>query len=203
MPMSDALRELSEWITSTSFDFGGHSGHSGHSVEKSGFSRDHDVLSRGHSGHSTGPVVTAVTASEDALVAAKALKSLDVTSVTAVTAENDKGGNAARFVAKSEPPAQPDEWVLSPYTIRDLACWYEEEGNRRRVGLELDQDSLDRALRRLLAERGVLPEFIAVEFERVMEAVFAVKAPAPAPYEVLGPARLGDGGCVVCGNRSE
>src|SRR5262249_43596569 len=114
MAMSDALRELFEWITSTSFDFGGHSGHSGHSVEKSDFSRDRDVLARGHSGHSTGPVVTAVTASEDALVTAKALKSLDVTSVTAVTAENDKGGNAARlFVAESE---QPDEWGLSRYT---------------------------------------------------------------------------------------
>ena len=109
MAMSDALRELSEWITSTSFDFSGHSGHSGHNVEKSGFSRDRDVLARGHSGHSTAAVVTAVTASEDALVTAKALKSLDVTSVTAVTAENDKGGSAAGlFAAASEPPTRPD-----------------------------------------------------------------------------------------------
>jgi hypothetical protein len=63
---------------------------------------------------------------------------------------------------------------LSPYEIRDLANWYEEEANRRRVGTVIDQDALalDRDLRRLLAERGVFPEFIAVEFERVMRVVF-------------------------------
>jgi hypothetical protein len=63
---------------------------------------------------------------------------------------------------------------LSPYTIRDLANWYEEEANRRRVGTIIDQDALDRDLRRLLAERGVFPEFIAVEFDRVMQVVFAM-----------------------------
>jgi hypothetical protein len=61
---------------------------------------------------------------------------------------------------------------LPPYTIRELACWYEEEGDRRRVGPGLDQDVLDCDLRRLLAERGVFPEFIEVEFERVMQVVF-------------------------------
>jgi hypothetical protein len=70
---------------------------------------------------------------------------------------------------------------LSPYTIRDLAHWYEEEANRRRVGINIDQDALDRNLRRLLAERGVFPEFIAVEFERVMKVVFPGSAPNPKP----------------------
>ncbi len=70
---------------------------------------------------------------------------------------------------------------LSPYTIRELANWYEEEAARCRVGLNLDQDALDRDLRRLLAERGVLPEFISTEFERVMKVVFPGSAPDPKP----------------------
>jgi hypothetical protein len=61
--------------------------------------------------------------------------------------------------------------------IRDFANWYEEEANRRRVGTIIDQDALDRDLRRLLAERGVFPEFIAVEFERVMQVVFRGSQP--------------------------
>jgi hypothetical protein len=64
--------------------------------------------------------------------------------------------------------------VLSPFTIRDLANWYEEEAARRRVGLNLDQDTLDRDLCRLLAERGVLPKFIPFEFARVMQVVYAM-----------------------------
>ncbi len=70
---------------------------------------------------------------------------------------------------------------LSPYTIRDVASWYEEEANRRRVGTIIDQDALDRDLRRLLAERGVFPECIEVEFERVMQVVFPDSAPKPKP----------------------
>ena len=34
------------------------------------------------------------------------------------------------------PPPKPG---LSPYAIRELANWYEGEGDRRRVGLKLDQ----------------------------------------------------------------
>jgi hypothetical protein len=63
---------------------------------------------------------------------------------------------------------------LSPYEIRDLATWYAEEANRQRVGSVIDQPALDRDLRRMLAERGVFPEFIAAEFERVMQAVFLI-----------------------------
>jgi hypothetical protein len=63
---------------------------------------------------------------------------------------------------------------LSPYTILDLARWYEAEANRRRVGENFDQPALDRDLRRLLAERGVSPEFMAAEFERVMHVALAM-----------------------------
>ena len=90
------------------------------------------------------------------------------------------GKGAARSAAKPG-PTQPDEPGLSPHTIRELANWYEEEGNRRRVGLNLDQDALDRDLRQRLAERGVLPEFISTEFEHVMKVVFPGSAPDPKP----------------------
>jgi hypothetical protein len=89
--------------------------------------------------------------------------------------ENDVGGSAATFTAAREPPDQLDEWGLSQYTLRELANWYEDEANRRRVGIKLDQKALHRDLRKLLAEHGVIPEFIAAEFERVMQTVFAVE----------------------------
>jgi hypothetical protein len=66
--------------------------------------------------------------------------------------------------------------TLSPSTIRDLAIWYAEEADRRRVGTLIDQPALDRDLRQRLAERGVFPEFIAAEFERVMQAVLGLIA---------------------------
>jgi hypothetical protein len=69
---------------------------------------------------------------------------------------------------------------LSPYTIRDLANWYQEEANLRRVGSLIDQDALDCDLRQILAERGVFPEFIATEFERVMKVVFPAHQPKEA-----------------------
>jgi hypothetical protein len=78
----------------------------------------------------------------------------------------------------THPHALSSEPGLSPYTIRELASWYEEEGDRRRVGLDLDQAALDGALRQILAERGVFREFIEIEFERVMEAVFPVSGEA-------------------------
>jgi len=36
----------------------------------------------------------------------------------------------------------------------------------------VQQDALDAELRAVLADRGVFPEFIDIEFERVMGAVF-------------------------------
>ena len=171
---SDALRRLAARFSSIITISGGYSGYSGYSSEKSEFLCTQSARANGYSGYSCDPAVPAVPGSENVLGTDKASKSLDVPGVPAVPAENDKGANAARPAAEPEPPTRPDEWGLSRYTIRDLACWYEEEGNRRRVGLELDQDALDRDLRHRLAELGVFPEFIAVEFERVMQAVFAV-----------------------------
>src|SRR5262245_37514946 len=62
---------------------------------------------------------------------------------------------------------------ISLFRIRDLASWYEDEANRRRLGSSIiNQDALDRDLRLRLAEHGVFPEFIPTEFERVMQIVF-------------------------------
>lgn len=79
-------------------------------------------------------------------------------------------GHGAPPAAHTSPSAKREQ-RLSPYTIHELANWYEEEANRRRVGINIDQD-LDRDLRQLLAERGVSPMSIPDEFERVMQVVF-------------------------------
>jgi Protein of unknown function (DUF3631) len=71
------------------------------------------------------------------------------------------------------PPNGRDEAGLSDYRIRQLAGWYLDRGDaeRRETGT-IRQTALDEALRMVLAEDGVFPEFIAIEFERVMRAVF-------------------------------
>jgi hypothetical protein len=71
------------------------------------------------------------------------------------------------------PPNGGDEAGLSDYRIRQLAGWYLDraDAERREAGT-LRQTELDEALRKLLAEDGVFEEFITVEFERVMRAVF-------------------------------
>jgi hypothetical protein len=71
-------------------------------------------------------------------------------------------------------PSTNGQPALSSYIIHELANWY--EAAHCRVGLDLDQDTLDRDLRRLLAQQGVSPEFIPVEFERVMRAMFIARA---------------------------
>jgi hypothetical protein len=62
---------------------------------------------------------------------------------------------------------------LSDHRIRQLAAWYLDraETERQRTGT-IRNDELDGALRAVLAEEGVFPEFIGLEFERVMGAVF-------------------------------
>ena len=72
------------------------------------------------------------------------------------------------------PPNGGDEAGLSDYRVRQLAGWYLDraDAERRETGT-LRQTELDAALRKLLADDGVFPEFIAVEFERIMCAVFA------------------------------
>jgi hypothetical protein len=62
---------------------------------------------------------------------------------------------------------------LSDYRIRPFAGWYREraEAERRGTGT-IRQAELDEALRTVLAKEGVIPEFIALEFKRVMGVVF-------------------------------
>jgi hypothetical protein len=167
---SDALRRLAARFGSTLAVSGGYRGYTGYSPEKPGFSCNPDAPREGLHGLQADPAVTPVTPYENAGVTKKSSLSNAVTSVTAVTPKNDQGDKE-----------NADELGLSAYTIRELAHWYEEEGNRRRVGLDLDQRTLDRDLRRLLAERGVFPEFIRVEFERVMRAVFVRNDPWAPP----------------------
>jgi hypothetical protein len=62
---------------------------------------------------------------------------------------------------------------LSPYFIRHLASWYLERFEQERLATgTVQQNALDAELRAVLADRGVFPEFIDIEFERVMGAVF-------------------------------
>jgi hypothetical protein len=71
------------------------------------------------------------------------------------------------------PPNGVDEPGLSDYRVGQLAGWYLDraDAERQRTGT-VRQTELDEALRMVLAEDGVFPEFIAVEFERVLRAVF-------------------------------
>lgn len=67
-------------------------------------------------------------------------------------------------------PLQPPG--LSDRRIRDLAQWYENEGYARRgEDGSIDQTALDGSLRKALAQE-VLPEFVEVEFARVIGVVF-------------------------------
>jgi hypothetical protein len=63
---------------------------------------------------------------------------------------------------------------LNEFRIRELAAWYlnRVEAERQARGT-IRRPELDEALRKVLAEEEVFPEFIGAEFERVMGAVFA------------------------------
>jgi len=77
-------------------------------------------------------------------------------------------------------PRSPD-WRglgLEPHTIEELARWYlgRFEAERKTPDGDADpeaQSRVDAELRAVLADYGVFPEFIEVEFERVMVVVFA------------------------------
>jgi Protein of unknown function (DUF3631) len=63
---------------------------------------------------------------------------------------------------------------LSQRTILDFARWYLDQADTQRQGaVDVDSAELDAGLRQVLAEE-VLPEFVEVEFERVMAEVFRV-----------------------------
>jgi hypothetical protein len=75
---------------------------------------------------------------------------------------------------RSLPSNDGDRPGLSDHRIQQLAAWYLERAEAERQGTgTIRQTELDEALRKVLANEGVFPEFIAVEFERVMGAVFA------------------------------
>ena len=70
---------------------------------------------------------------------------------------------------------------LSPRTIAKLAEDYTETTYcLNQEGADVDSASLDADLRQQLADMGVLPEFVEVEFERVMAEVFRVYPLGPA-----------------------
>jgi hypothetical protein len=61
---------------------------------------------------------------------------------------------------------------LSPYLIRQLASWYLAKFEKERLATgTVQQRVLDAELRAVLNDRGVFPEFMEIEFERVMEVV--------------------------------
>ena len=62
---------------------------------------------------------------------------------------------------------------ISPGRIRRLATWYVDRGEAERQETDtIRQAELSEEFRKVLADEGV-PEFIEVEFGRVMGAVFA------------------------------
>jgi hypothetical protein len=63
---------------------------------------------------------------------------------------------------------------LSRRRIQELADWYAEESYRRSHKDQFDAAALDAELRAILGREGVFPEHVEVEFERVMQVVFAV-----------------------------
>jgi hypothetical protein len=88
-----------------------------------------------------------------------------VTDVTLLPEDGERPG--------PERPNDSDKG-LSPYRIGQLADWYLEkfEEERQATGT-VQQAVLDAALRAVLADYGVLPEFIDIEFERVVVVVHA------------------------------
>jgi hypothetical protein len=90
----------------------------------------------------------------------------------------------------STPPAQASKTSLTQHEVNELAHWFFEDGDQRRIGLDLDRDALDRDLRSLIARYGVPPQAIATEFERIMVAVFA---PSPWLTKVIAARDLSPG----------
>jgi Protein of unknown function (DUF3631) len=83
-----------------------------------------------------------------------------------------KGGNGqnVRSPLGNEPG-------LSLRTIRELADAYQERTYaqyQESGSTDVDHRPLDAWLRRQLAELGVFPEFVEIEFKRVMDVVFAI-----------------------------
>jgi hypothetical protein len=67
-----------------------------------------------------------------------------------------------------------DELGLSRRRIQELADWYSDQGHQRYSEDRLDTAELDAELRLILREEVAFPEHIEIEFERVIQRVFAV-----------------------------
>ena len=82
-------------------------------------------------------------------------------------------GFVAPVAAVAAFPGDGREPGLGLRRLRELAGWYQDEGYRRHSGDNLDTAVLDAELRAILREE-VFPEHVEVEFQRVMDVVFAV-----------------------------
>jgi hypothetical protein len=89
----------------------------------------------------------------------------DVTDVTPFSEDRETPGPKG---------ANDTDKGLSCYLVRQLANWYlgKFEEERLETGT-VQQQVLDVELRALLVDHGVFPEFIQIEFERVMKVVYA------------------------------
>jgi hypothetical protein len=63
---------------------------------------------------------------------------------------------------------------LSPSRIRELVEWYEDQGHQRYCDGNLNTAELDAELRLIIREEVAFPEHVEIEFERIMQLVFAV-----------------------------
>jgi hypothetical protein len=80
-----------------------------------------------------------------------------------------KGGNGQNVRSPLN-----DELGLSRRRIQELADWYSDQGHQRYSEDRLDTAELDAELRLILREEVAFPEHIEIEFERVIQRVFAV-----------------------------
>ena len=89
----------------------------------------------------------------------------DVTDVTVLPEDGERPGPET---------AKDNDNGLSPYRIGQLANWYREKFEEGRLANgTVQQKALDAELRVVLADHGVFPEFIEIEFQRVMAVVHA------------------------------
>ena len=75
-------------------------------------------------------------------------------------------GFVAPVAAVAPSPRNGGDAGLSPRIIREMADWYMRDDGAGVISHERDAE-----LRRALRDRA-LPEFIDLEFERIMQAVF-------------------------------
>jgi len=66
-----------------------------------------------------------------------------------------------------------DEPGLSRRRIQELADWYSDKGHQRCRDSALDTAEFDAELRAILRKEVAFPEHVEIEFERVMQVVFA------------------------------